>query len=144
MTSSFDPNQGWDTLLLNNKLARFGDSIVNFIYNAAVYNVTNELQGVKVWDKCLAHACRNSPIRKFVGTRKNAGDLGDAVEAFVAFSYLKNPTTITEMISILTKSITINKHLLEEDERELCAKAFTDLVNDLCNNIGLNNKIQIM
>lgn len=137
MTSPIDTTQGWNSLLLNNRLARFGDSIVNFIYNAAFYNVTNELQGVKVWDKCLAQACRNSPLRKFVGTRKNAGDLGDAVEAFVAYSYLKNPSIITEMISILTKSMTINKHLVEQDDKELCVKAFTDLIDGLCKTLEI-------
>jgi hypothetical protein len=138
MNSTFDTTQGWNSLLANNKLARFGDSVVNFIYNAAVYNVTNQLEGIKVWDKCLAQACRNSPLRKLSGTRKNAGDLGDVVEAFVGYSYLKNPISITEMVSTLTKSITINRHLLEKDERELCAKAFTDLVNDLCQTLGIN------
>lgn len=124
-------------LLLNNKLAKFGDSVVNFIYNAAVYNATKELQGVKVWDQSLAQACRDSPLRKYVGSRKNAGDLGDAVEAFIAFVYLRNPINITEMITILTKSITINKHLLELNERELCSKAFTVLINELCKNIEI-------
>ena len=110
---------------------------VNFIYNAAIHNATHKLSGIKVWDKCLAQACKNSPLRKFVGTRKNAGDLGDAVEAFIAFVYLKKPSAITEMISTLTKSITINKHLIELEERELCAKIFTDLVEDLCEDLGM-------
>ena len=129
------------TILLNNKLARFGDSIVNFIYNAAVYHATSDLEGVKVWDKCLAQACRNTPLRKLVGSRKNAGDLGDVVEAFVAFVYLKDSTKITGMVSLLTKSITVNKHLLEVDEKELCTKAFSDLIEDLCESFGIINDV---
>ncbi|MCE7739495.1 MAG: hypothetical protein KAU62_11565 [Candidatus Heimdallarchaeota archaeon] len=138
MDSPFEFTPDLNELLLNKKLAKFGDSIVNFIYNAAVYNATKELKGIKVWDQCLAKACRDSPLRKYVGSRKNAGDLGDAVEAFIAFIYLRNPINITEMISILTKSITINKHLLKLNERELCSKAFTVLLDELCKNLGIS------
>ncbi len=125
------------TILSNKEFAKFGDSIVNFIYNAAIYESTRILKGVKVWDSSLAQACRNSLLREFVGTRKNAGDIGDAVEAFIAYTYLKNKNVIGDMIMILSKSINQNKTLLQDQEKELCAISFTFLINILCEKLGI-------
>ncbi|MHA1212505.1 MAG: ribonuclease III family protein [Candidatus Heimdallarchaeota archaeon] len=125
------------SILSNKDYSRFGDSIVNFIYNAAIFEVTQHSRGVKVWDSCLAQACRNSQLRKYLGTRKNAGDIGDAVEAFVAYVYLKNKNTINEMIMILSKNLNQNKKLLQTQEKELCAESFTLLINVFCEKLGI-------
>ncbi len=123
-------------ILSNKDFSKFGDSIVNFIYNAAIFEVIQQSRGVKVWDSCLAQACRNSQLRMHLGTRKNAGDIGDAVEAFVAYIYLKNKNTITEMITILSKNINQNKNLLRDKEKEVCTESFTSLINHFCEKFG--------
>ncbi|MEE9411257.1 MAG: ribonuclease III family protein [Candidatus Heimdallarchaeota archaeon] len=124
-------------ILLDKNLAKFGDAIVNYIYNAAVYEATEKLQGVKVWDKSLAKACRASPLRNLVGSKKNAGELGDAVEAFIGFLYIKkSKSIINQMIEILKRFI-IQNWVLLSDEQEICSEAFTHLLSVLCNEIGI-------
>jgi dsRNA-specific ribonuclease len=127
------------SVLQNKELSKFGDSIVNFIYNAAIFEETQKSRGVKVWDSCLAQACRNTKLREYVGSKKNAGDLGDAVEAFIAYVYLRNKVIINEMISILSTHIHQDLSLLATQEKEVCKKAFTSLINFLCNKLGISN-----
>ena len=121
-----------ETVLSDSNFAKFGDSLVNFIYNSSVYEATKNLKGIKVWDQCLAEACRTSPIRSYVGGRKNAGELGDAVEAFLGFLYIKNSLELTEMIKTLSRFIRNNIDLYKKNEKELCSKAFSHLLNYYC------------
>ena len=125
-------------ILLDKNLAKFGDSIVNFIYNAAIFEATEQLKGVKVWDKCLAEACRMSPLRTLVGSKKNAGELGDVVEAFMGFLYMKRGKKILEQtIDILKRFITQNWSEKGKNEQELCKEAFTHLLKILCEESGI-------
>ncbi len=119
-------------ILSNSNFAKFGDSLVNFLYNVAIFEATKNLQGVKVWDQSLAEACRNSPLRSYLGGRKNAGELGDAVEAFLGFLYIKNPLVLPEMITTLSRFIRNNSHLYQKNEKKLCSAAFSHLINYYC------------
>ena len=121
-----------ETILFDNNFAKFGDSLVNFLYNSAIYESTKNLQGVKVWDQCLAEACRNSPLRSYIGGRKNAGELGDAVEAFLGYLYIKNSLVLPEMITTLSLIIRNNIDLYQKNEKKLCSIAFSHLVNYYC------------
>ncbi len=130
-------------ILSNSNFAKFGDSLVNFLYNVAIFEATKNLQGVKVWDQSLAEACRNSPLRSYLGGRKNAGELGDAVEAFLGFLYIKNPLVLPEMITTLSRFIRNNSHLYQKNEKKLCSAAFSHLINYYCkkNDILVNKTI---
>ncbi len=121
-----------ENILFDNNFAKFGDSLVNFLYNSAIYESTKNLQGVKVWDQCLAEACRNSPLRSYIGGRKNAGELGDAVEAFLGYLYIKNSLVLPEMIATLSRFIRNNIDLYPKNERKLCSIAFSHLINYYC------------
>ncbi|MFW9852343.1 MAG: ribonuclease III family protein [Candidatus Thorarchaeota archaeon] len=126
-----------EEILLNTNFAKFGDSIVNFVYNAAVYETKQKLQGIKVWDKSLAEACRNSPLRSYLGSKKNSGDLGDAVEAFLSFVYIKNKNSIYDMIKILSKSLREKWDLSDKTEQVICGEAFTYLINQMCDELEI-------
>jgi hypothetical protein len=126
-------------LLLDKNLAKFGDSIVNFIYNAAVYEATKKLQGIKVWDKCLAEACRSSPLRNLVGSKKSAGELGDVVEAFIGFLYIKkNKAILNHLVEILKRFIIQKWAASNESEQKICAEAFTHLLCVLCEEMEIS------
>jgi len=127
-----------ENILFDNNFAKFGDSLVNFLYNSAIYEATKNLQGVKVWDQSLAEACRNSPLRSYIGGRKNAGELGDAVEAFLGYLYIKNPLVLPEMITTLSRFIHNNINLYQKNEKELCSTAFSHLVNYYCEKNGIS------
>ena len=126
-----------EEILLNTNLSKFGDSIANFIYNAAVYEAKQKLQGIKVWDKSLAEACRNSPLRSYLGSKKNSGELGDAVEAFLSFVYMKNKNSLSDMITILARFLKKKWDLSDKTEQVICGEAFTHLVNHLCDELRI-------
>jgi hypothetical protein len=129
-----------DEILLNTNFAKFGDSIANFIYNAAVYESKQKLQGIKVWDKSLAEACRNSPLRSYLGSKKNSGELGDAVEAFLSFVYIKNKSSIYDMIKTLSKFLKEKWNLSDKTEQAICGEAFAYLINQLCDELKIEPK----
>jgi len=120
-----------EDILLNHDLAKFGDSVVNFIYNMAIYDSQHKLQGVKVWDKSLAYACTHSPLRYYLTKQKKQGDVADAVEAFIGYLVLENKDIINRMISILSRHLNTNLSTIS-NEKELCANAFTQLLITLC------------
>jgi hypothetical protein len=132
----------FEEVLSNSDFAKFGDSIVNFIYNAAIFKAESKLQGVKVWDNCLANACKASPLRTYVGSKKNKGDLGDAVEAFIGYVYLTSKISINQMIDILTTNIKLEGEKSKDIEQEKCSKAFIHLVNQMCEKLGIEDKTQ--
>jgi dsRNA-specific ribonuclease len=141
LDTSFTNTLKFEEIFSNNDFAKFGDSVVNFIYNAAIFKATSKLQGVKVWDSCLADACKKSPLRSYVGSRKNKGELGDVVEAFIGYVYLTNKFQINQLIDLLTQHL---KHRIDQEvknEQELCSAAFVYLVNQLCDKLGIEEKI---
>lgn len=120
-----------EEILLEHDLAKFGDSVVNFIYNMAVYQAQHKLQGVKVWDRCLAVACKNSPLKDYLTSQKKPGDIADAVEAFIGYLVIENRAIIEDMISILTRYLNINFTTFS-DEQNQCSEAFSKLLVQLC------------
>ncbi|MHA2254849.1 MAG: ribonuclease III family protein [Candidatus Heimdallarchaeaceae archaeon] len=141
LDTSFISTLKFEEIFSTNDFAKFGDSVVNFIYNAAIFEAKSRLQGVKVWDSCLSEACKKSPLRSYIGSRKNKGDLGDAVEAFIGYVYLANKFSINQMIDILTQYLKHSSNQDEKNEQELCSAAFIHLVNHLCDKLGIVDKI---
>ncbi len=130
--------QTFAEILSNHNLAKFGDSLVNFLYNVSVYKSTQKLNGIKVWDQCLADALKNSPLRKFAGSRKKKGELADATEAFLAYCYIRDENKFTDMINILTQYITLSKlSKPEKEEKEMCSLIFSKLLNELCEKMNI-------
>ncbi|MHA1687063.1 MAG: ribonuclease III family protein [Candidatus Heimdallarchaeaceae archaeon] len=130
-----------EDILLNHDLAKFGDAVVNFIYNMAIYDSQHKLQGIKVWDKCLAHACLNSPLKNYLKNQKKQGDVADAVEAFIGYLVLENRDILSHMISILSRHLNTDLSNVT-NERELCTNAFTQLLLTICKekNIGISKE----
>jgi len=106
---------------------------VNFIYNAAVYDALRTLQGIKVWDVCLANACKKTVLMKYIGKKKKkTGEIADSVEAFIGFLYIKNKRNLGEAIEILTDIIKKNNRFSQKKEKEICTEAFTQLIKHFC------------
>ena len=140
LDTSFFKSLSFEEILSNNDFSKFGDAVVNFIYNAAIFEATSKLQGVKVWDFCLAEACKNSPLRSYIGSRKNKGELGDAVEAFIGYVYLSRKLSLDHMINILINYF-LNKDIQsEKNEQTVCSSAFIHLVNQLCVELDISEK----
>ncbi|NPD87115.1 MAG: hypothetical protein HGN29_00220 [Asgard group archaeon] len=141
LDASFINTLKFEEIFSSNDFAKFGDSVVNFIYNAAIFEAQTKLQGIKVWDSCLAEACKKSPLRSYIGSRKNKGELGDAVEAFIGYIYLTHKFPLNQMIDILAKYLKHRSGHDEKNEQELCSAAFIHLVNHLCDKLGIVDKL---
>ncbi|MHA1302279.1 MAG: ribonuclease III family protein [Candidatus Heimdallarchaeaceae archaeon] len=132
LCSSFPNPLNLSKILQDKGFAKFGDSVVNFVYNFAVYKSFQILQGVKVSDQCLAEACKSSPLRKYIGTRKNKGELGDAVEAFIGYIVLQDEQQLSSIINKLVSSFRTAKLTTKKLDSETCVEAFSNLIVSLC------------
>lgn len=137
LNASFDTPTFY-TILTDKNYAKFGDSIVNFIYNAAIYESSKIMGGIKVWDKCLAFACKNSPLKSFIGRKKDSGELGDTVEAFIGYIYSKDRTMLDKMVNILSNFLKQKLILKEKDEIKICSEAFAHLLQTLCKSLDIS------
>ncbi|UJG39787.1 MAG: hypothetical protein K9W45_07940 [Candidatus Heimdallarchaeum aukensis] len=135
MDNSFLDKQNLNEILNNKHLAKFGDSVVNFVYSYALFKAYNILTGIKVSDYCLSEACKTSPLRNYVGTRKKKGELGDAVEAFIGYIVIQNESKLLEIVSNLVHFLKMSKMALKQPEDEICVKVFSFLLNKLFNEL---------
>lgn len=88
-------------ILLDRKLAQFGDSFVNFAYSLALTRSLRQPVGTKVSDKALADAARKAGIRELLPRRMSRGDVSNAVESLVAYAWLHHYLTLDEVTTIL-------------------------------------------
>ncbi|MCD6459000.1 MAG: hypothetical protein B6U95_00690 [Thermofilum sp. ex4484_82] len=84
---------------LDKNLAKFGDSIVNFVVSAALTIFYKKPQGVKVKNHVLRSAWLNTHNR--LGVRKPFLMPEDLAEAYIAYLWLTHKLSIEDMIKIL-------------------------------------------
>jgi len=109
-------------ILLDRRLAQFGDSFVNFVYSLALTRSKGRPVGTKVSDKILAVAAQKAGIRKLLPKRTPRGDVSNAVEALVVYAWLHNQMTIDDASAILEAQMdspsdafaTLSKKILEK------------------------------
>ncbi|NHJ84342.1 MAG: hypothetical protein FK734_02705 [Asgard group archaeon] len=122
------------TIMRDHQLAKFGDSVTNFIYSLAKTEVYKEPFGEKVYDKALAEALRRSGLRELMPSSLNSGELGDGVEALIGYTYMNKIMTIDEFKAIINRII--SKVALPEfekrsREREIIALAFKEILAEI-------------
>ena len=94
-------------------LAKIGDGIVNLAYSIAksIYltnnSVSNKISrtGQKVSKQILSNALKNADMKNFARSRADAHDLADTVEAIVAYVWLNEDITLTDIIDYLVKEL---------------------------------------
>ena len=118
-------------ILTDKNLAKFGDSLINFLYSVAKSEVTGEFCGEKVSDKALADALRETLLKNETRPRSTVNDLGDAVEAFCAYLWIKQLTSLEEMVNILINAINgmaLGYHKAEKTAEKCAFKALIELL----------------
>ena len=80
-------------VMRDHSLAKFGDSLTNFVYSVAKTRRYKQPFGERVLDKSLAEAIRNANLRAIMPSSVSSGDLGDGAEALIGHAYLKNILT---------------------------------------------------
>jgi len=112
-------------ILLNRKLARLGDSYVNFVYSLALTKTMNEPAGCKVSDSHLAEAARRTCVRGMLPKRTCRADVANAVEALLVHSWLNKVISLDETVNVIMKN-TRNP-----------PEAFIDLINEVMRRLGV-------
>ena len=119
--------------VLNNKtLAKFGDALINFLYSLAKSAVTREFCGEKVSDRSLAAALRETPLKPELRPRSTVDDLGDAVEAFCAYLWIKQLVSLEEMVDILSnaiKGLPLGYHKADKAAEKYAFKALIEFLH---------------
>ena len=114
-------------------LAKIGDGIVNLAYSIAksIYLTENSSNisrtGLKVNKTILSNALKNANMKNFAKKRADAHDLANTVEALVAYVFLNNNITLSEIIDFLKKNLSGN---IQNRTQEAIAatNAFTNLL----------------
>ena len=108
-------------ILQNNDLAKLGDAYVNFIFSVAITEVKQKPVGIKVSDRVLAEAAKRSGLRKILPKRIDRGQIGDAVEAIIVYTWLKKIINLEDAVNILKNTI--------DDPSQAFANLITEALN---------------
>ncbi len=116
-------NEELTKIMLDKKLARFGDSLLNFLYSFALTKRKGEPTGEKVSDEILAAAAKNIGIRTLLPSRISKGEIANSIEALLGYAWLKNKVSIEDLIAI-------------EEEVDEPVKAMEKLVKIILKKLG--------
>ncbi|MHA1526926.1 MAG: ribonuclease III family protein [Promethearchaeota archaeon] len=116
-------------------LAKIGDGVVNLAYSVAksiflTNNSTNKKivrTGLKVNRTILSNALKNANMKEFAKNRGDAHDLADTVEAIIAYVWLSNKMTLSDIIDILKNNFEGDLHI-KSQELNSATQAFTKLL----------------
>ncbi|HUT80823.1 MAG TPA: ribonuclease III family protein [Candidatus Bathyarchaeia archaeon] len=125
-------------IMRDHGLAKFGDTLTNFIYSLAKTNVQGEAVGIRVYDKALAEVIRQTGLRSVMQSSSSSGDLGDGTEALLGYAYLNEIMTIEEMVALIISYLeTVPKENLIErsKERENMIESFVKIVEEIIERI---------
>ncbi len=116
-------------------LAKIGDGVVNLAYSVAksiflTNNSTNKKivrTGLKVNRTILSNALKNANMKNFAKNRGDAHDLADSVEAIIAYVWLSNKMTLSDIIDILKNNFEGDLRI-KSQELKSATQAFTKLL----------------
>lgn len=86
-------------------LAKLGDVLVNFIYSLGRSIARGQADGDKIPNSVLANALVKSGLRDLAPSRVDRHQIGDVVEAILAYAWLNNDVGIHEAAGILADSL---------------------------------------
>jgi hypothetical protein len=98
-------------------LSKLGDAYINFVYSLAKSKKKKEPSNERVSSEILSNALKRAGLRKYLPSRFSRHEQGDAVEALLIYTWLKEIIPIEECVNILT------------EKADSPIDAFTDLIN---------------
>ncbi|MFW9923831.1 MAG: ribonuclease III family protein [Candidatus Thorarchaeota archaeon] len=125
-------------IMRDHDLAKFGDSLTNFLYSLAKTKSLSHPYGEHVLDKSLAEAIKNLNLRSLMPSSSSAGDIGDGAEALVGYAYLNDLLTLKEMELIIMKIMVekgFNENYTRNQEREIMQLSFEKLIEEILQRI---------
>jgi hypothetical protein len=130
MWETFVEHNSIENIMHDKGLAKVGDGLVNFCYSLAKSLVLGYATGEKVRDSVLARAIRATSVYQHMNRRTDAGRAGDAYEAIMAYLWMKEKITISDMVSSLSDTLDIDKTTSRKKEGEIAAIAFQKFLED--------------
>ena len=91
-------------VLMDQKLAKLGDSYVNFLYSLALSKKRGESTGTKVKGRLLADAFKKAGLREFLPSRIDRHKQADAAEALIVYAWIRGSMTMEEGLEILEQN----------------------------------------
>ena len=140
MWETFVNHENVESIMHDKGLAKVGDGLVNFCYSLAKSLVLGYATGEKVRDSILARAIRSTSIYTHMNRRTDAGRAGDAYEAIMAYLWMKEKISISDMIDSLSKSLDINSTTSRKKEGEVAAESFRKFLEDNIRYLPSNNE----
>jgi hypothetical protein len=92
-------------ILVDDDLASFGDSLINFVYSIALSVVGGRFRGGRVKNRVLAEALCRCGLRGLLEGRVDVHVKGDAAEALIAYAWLSGRVSLNELVDILVGNI---------------------------------------
>ena len=117
-----------------------GDNLVNLCYSLAKSLVLGYTTGEKVRDSVLARAIRLTSIYHHMNRRADAGRAADAYEAIMAFLWMKQKISISDIVTSLSDTLTIDKTTSRKKEGDIAAESFRKLLEDNIRHLPSDNE----
>jgi len=133
MWETFVKHKTIESIMHDKGLAKVGDNLVNFCYSLAKSLVLGYTTGEKVRDSVLARAIRLTSIYHHINRRTDSGRAADAYEAIMAYLWMKERISISDIVMSLSDTLDIDKTTNRKKEGEIAAESFRKLLED---NIG--------
>ncbi len=124
MWESFVEHKNVESIMHDKGLAKVGDNLVNFCYSLAKSLVLGYPTGEKVRDSVLARAIRATSVYRHMNRRTDAGKAGDAYEAIMAYLWMTEKITISDMVASLSESLEIDNTTSRKKEGAIAAVSF--------------------
>ncbi|MBN2156605.1 MAG: hypothetical protein JW776_11225 [Candidatus Lokiarchaeota archaeon] len=111
-------------------LAKLGDEIVNMVYSLGVSLFLTHPTGEKVNASILAESMKRSGLRHLAKSRANAHSIADSAEAIIAYAFLQQKITISELVEKILHGIGKKDYPWQNTQmkREADINALTELL----------------
>ena len=117
-------------------LAKFGDSLLNFVFSLALSEYLGRPTGERVPNASLSMALEMSGLRKLAPPRSDKHARGDIAEAIFAYAWLEGLITIEEAVEIIRENLSEDvTHFTRK--KEAIGKALAVLYGEIGKRLGL-------
>jgi hypothetical protein len=94
-------------LTSDKKLAKLGDALINYIASISETVRNRAPTGIRVDNRTLTMAVRESGLRDVLAHRMDRHMLGNAAEALMAFAWINGGTTVEEYVEVMLRAGTL-------------------------------------
>ena len=140
MWETFVTHKHIESIMHDKGLAKVGDNLVNLCYSLAKSLVLGYTTGEKVRDSVLARAIRLTSIYHHMNRRADAGRAADAYEAIMAYLWMKEKISISDIVTSLSDTLTIDKTTSRKKEGDIAAESFRKLLEDNIRHLPSDNE----